>query len=104
MAQLNWDWQIFLIATFTLIAILFLQEYAEHRKINFANFKKYPSAFIVFNCIYVLFGGIFATILGTLLNPNNLYYAVLYAGSWEGIIGSIFNKKHEVTTNETPRT
>jgi hypothetical protein len=39
MADVLWNWSFFFISLITLIAILFLQEYKEHKKINFENFK-----------------------------------------------------------------
>ncbi len=95
MAQLDWDWQFFLIALLTLIVMLFLREYKEHKAIDFAYFKSYSRAFLAFNGLYILLGAAITTLLGTLLNTTNLLNAIIYAGSWEGIFGDLIDRKSE---------
>ena len=92
MAQINWDWQLFLIGLFTLIVIQFLEEYQEHKSFNFTHFKKYTLVFWFFNIFYVIFGAVFAAVFG---NSNNPLSAIIYAGSWEGILGTLLLKKNE---------
>ncbi len=80
---------------FTLIAIQFLQEYREHKQINFSQFKKYTRTFWVMNILYVLIGAISATVMGLLLQPTQPLAAIIYASSWEGIFGSYITSKKE---------
>lgn len=90
---LTWNWTFFIIGVFTLILIQFLREYKYHKNINFAHFKKYTFVFWFFNILYILFGAIFSTVLGGLLNPNHTLASIIYAGSWEGILGNLVSDK-----------
>ncbi len=93
MVQVLWDWKFFLVGLFTLILIQFIQEYKEHKNINFTHFKNYTKVFWFFNSTYVILGAIFTTLIGMSLKPDSLLAAVIYAGGWEGIFGSLISNK-----------
>ncbi len=95
-----WNLQIFSIALATLFFIFILQEYNYHKNIHFIKFREYTKPFVVFNVVYIICGAFAATILVSLLNPNSSVHAIIYAGSWEGIFGSVYPQRKEEVKNE----
>jgi len=96
MADVLWNWSFFFISLITLIAILFLQEYKEHKKINFENFKKYTFAFWFLNILYILIGATISTLLGCLLAVQDPLQGIIYAGCWEGIFNNLISENKKV--------